>query len=56
MINGVNSINPLNNVQNLRKTESTASVADTGDTISLSPEAEKMAPNIQKWFDVLVSK
>ena len=43
MINGVNSINPLNNVQNLRKTESTASVADTGDTISLSPEAEKMA-------------
>ena len=43
MINGVNSINPLNNVQNLRKTESTASVADTGETISLSPEAEKMA-------------
>lgn len=43
MINGVNSINPLNNVQNLRKTESTTSVADTGDTISLSPEAEKMA-------------
>lgn len=43
MINGVNSINPLNNVQNLRKTESTASVTDTGDTISLSPEAEKMA-------------
>lgn len=43
MINGVNSINPLNNVQNLRKTESTASVVDTGDTISLSPEAEKMA-------------
>lgn len=43
MINGVNSINPLNNVQNLRKTETAASVKSSSDTVSLSPEAEKMA-------------
>ena len=43
MINGVNGINPLNNVQNLRKTETAASVKSSSDTVSLSPEAEKMA-------------
>jgi negative regulator of flagellin synthesis FlgM len=43
MINGVNVINPLNNVQNLRKTETAASVKSSSDTVSLSPEAEKMA-------------
>ena len=43
MINGVNGINPLNNVQNLRKTETATSVKSSSDTVSLSPEAEKMA-------------
>ena len=43
MINGVNGINPLNNVQNLRKTETATSVRSSSDTVSLSPEAEKMA-------------
>jgi negative regulator of flagellin synthesis FlgM len=43
MINGVNGINPLDNVLNLRKTETAASVKSSSDTVSLSPEAEKMA-------------
>ena len=43
MINGVNGVNPLNNVQNLRKTENAANVKSSSDTVSVSPEAEKMA-------------
>ena len=43
MINGVNGVNPLNHGQNLRKTENAAKVKSSSDTVSVSPEAEKMA-------------
>lgn len=43
MINSVNNVTQVNNVQNIRKTENSAKVSTESDSISVSPEAAKMA-------------